>query len=376
MGSLLPETRQMADSGQLSGVDGFMSYVNGLGSFYPSFASNEYSQPMDWYTDLSQSINTLGNFNSPYTDQTQTYQVPNGLDLIQMGQDINALMMQTMMAIRNAPPQTISTFPTNQEIPTPVQGGGNFPTTAPTRNVNTSSNPATDSQTQLSQSLQDINSSGVNQGKYGDCVFEASLASLASTSAGKQQIAKMISVNPDGSYKVTFPGDPSNPVTVTKEDLEKYETKDSALWAKVIETAYVKSNPKEAEGNFDAISKDQTPAQWAMHLLTGNDASKATASDKDMGNKLDQALNKDHHSVVAFCADDNDKVLVSGHEWTVTAYDPATQTVTVRNPWGSSNLKPGETKNGVTALEDGQMKMSLSTFGKYYKEVTTVNSAA
>jgi hypothetical protein len=329
------------------------------------------------FSDPSQAINMLGNFNSPYMGNpfpAQTYQIPNGPELMQMGQDINALMMQTRMAIQGAPP-AIGTYPTGQGAPIPAQGSF-APTATPTQGANATPGPATDNQTKLSQSLQDINSSGVNQGKYGDCVFEASLASLASSPDGKQQISKMISVNPDGSYKVTFPGDPSNPVTVTEEDLNKYETKDSALWAKIIETAFVKSHPKEAEGDYDKLSKDQTPAQWALHFLTGNNASKATASDKDMGNKLDQALNKDHDSVVAFCADDNSKVLVSGHEWTVTAYDPATQTVTVRNPWGNNDLKPGETKNDVTALEDGQMKMSLSTFGKYYKEVTTVDGAA
>jgi hypothetical protein len=352
-----------------------MTYGNGLGSSYPAFG---YTQPMDWSNDLFQSINSLGNLNSPsmaYAPQAQTYQIPNGPELMQMGQDINSLMMQTLMALRSAP----APMPTNQGVP--VQGGGTIaPAPSSTlnpnaSNTNTTSDPATDSQTQLSQSLQDVNSSGVNQGKYGDCVFEASLASMASSPDGKQKISKMISVNPDGSYKVTFPGDPSNPVTVTKEDLEKYEVQDSALWAKVIETAYVKSHPKEAEGNFDGtLAKDQTPAQWALHLLAGNDASKATASDQDMGSKLDQALNKDHHSVVACCTDDNGKVLVSGHEWTVTAYDPSSKTVTVRNPWGHNDLKPGETKNGVTALENGEMKMSLETFQKHYGEVTTVDS--
>lgn len=79
-----------------------------------------------------------------------------------------------------------------------------------------------------------------------------------------------------------------------------------------------------------------------------------------------KALNKDHRSVVEFCAYDNEAL--SGHEWMVTAYDPATQTVTMCNPCGNSSLKPEETKNGVTALEDEQMKMSLSTFGKYCKK--------
>jgi hypothetical protein len=381
--------------------------VNGLGSFYMPFGGsnslglNDLSQ-----SALSQNINALGGLDSSLNLNTgldngqntsaapalsQTSQVPDGEKLMQLGQSITALLNQTLMAINTPPPpQPVSTPPTGQgsDIQTPIEDGNDpiqegdnsVPTPQPTQD---GSGPASDggttqtttpqqgSQAALSQSLQHIDTSGVDQGSHGDCVFEASLASLASTDAGKQQISKMISVNPDGSYKVTFPGDSGHPVTVSKEEADK--STNSAQWAKVIEAAYIKAHPKAADGKFDEVPKGQTPAQWAQHLLTGNDASKATASDKDMGDKLDQAINKNHQSVVVHCGNDNGKTLVSGHEWTVTGYDPATKTVTVRNPWGHNDMKPGETKNGVTAMANGEMKMSLETFGKNYDEVTMVN---
>ena len=227
----------------------------------------------------------------------------------------------------------------------------------------------------LQQSLQNISSSGVDQGQYGDCVFEASLTSLASTPTGQAQLSKMITENSDGSYKVVFPGDSSHPVTVTQDDLSKLGTQDSALWAKIIETAFVKAYPELSKGNYPGQlpnGQSATPAQYALNLLSGSPATKTTASDSNIDSVLDTAINKNHQSVVVCCTDDDQKALVSGHEWTVVEYNHNTKTVIVRNPWGSSTLKEGENKNGISALADGKMQMSLSTFSKYYGEVTIV----
>jgi hypothetical protein len=214
-------------------------------------------------------------------------------------------------------------------------------------------------------------SDGVDQGGHGDCVFEATLAANAKTG----NLQNLIKTNPDGSYTVTFPGDPTHPVNVTQSDIDQANVRDSADWAKILETAMIKQypdfakgggHPDDAPGGTDG--KPPTPAQYAMYLLTGNTAPKVDATDSGAGDRIQQALDNGQ-PVVAFCKDNDHGALVSGHEWTVEKYDPATGQITVRNPWGS-NPNSDSSKSGVTNLGDGEVQMSLQTFQKYYGEVT------
>ena len=132
---------------------------------------------------------------------------------------------------------------------------------------------------------------GVDQTTYFDCVFEASLAAVATTVSGQVAIAQMIVQNPDGSYIVTFPGNAKYPVTVTQNDLTQPGINDSATWAKILEVALVKSNPGFANnanlppklmmGSADGTSP--TPAQYALYLLTGNPTTRDVATSSNIG---------------------------------------------------------------------------------------------
>src|ERR1017187_10354271 len=79
--------------------------------------------------------------------------------------------------------------------------------------------------------------SGVDQGKYGDCVFEASVVATATTPRGQVALSRAIMQNADGSYTVTFAGDPKNRVKVTPSDLTTTHVHDNATWAEVVEAA-------------------------------------------------------------------------------------------------------------------------------------------
>src|SRR4029453_6235089 len=74
--------------------------------------------------------------------------------------------------------------------------------------------------------------------------FLKARAALADTPAGKQSIKDMIHVNDDGTYTVTFPGAPDQPVTVaapTDAELARYAGgSDCGTWAAVLEKAYGK----------------------------------------------------------------------------------------------------------------------------------------
>lgn len=225
----------------------------------------------------------------------------------------------------------------------------------------------------LQQSEQSINSNGIDQGSHGDCVFEASLAAVANTPGGQQMIQGMIKPTQDG-YSVTFPGDSKNPVNVSMDDIKKANVSDSQLWAKILETAMLSkytalskgTSPDTKAGGTDG--NQPTPAQYALYLLTGKVAPKTHASDSDTAGKINQSLT-DGQPVVAYCHNDDNGALVSGHEWTVMNYDANTKEITLRNPWGSTPQSDAS-KSGITDLGNGEVRMSLQTFQKDYDEVT------
>jgi hypothetical protein len=216
---------------------------------------------------------------------------------------------------------------------------------------------------------------GVDQGKYNDCVFEASAAAVATTARGQLAISQAIVQNSDGSFTVTFPGAPQRPIKVTQTDLKTTRVHDKATWADVLEAALIISDPNFANGSHPppdatgaADGSRPTPAQYALHLLTGSPASKDVASASKIGNKIAQTLGNGQ-PVVAFCANNDEGALVSGHEWTVTACDPQASRITLRNPWGNFRTA-GTSKAGVAYDGNAEVTMALQLFGQFYKEVT------
>jgi hypothetical protein len=215
---------------------------------------------------------------------------------------------------------------------------------------------------------------GVDQGKRGDCVFEASMAAVATTQRGQMAISQAIMQNSDGSFTVTFPGAPKSPIKVTQTDLKTTGVHDSATWADILEAAVIISDPNFAGGHPPpnatgaADGSRPTPAQYALHLLTGVPASKDAASSSKIRIKIAQALGNGQ-PVVAFCANNDQGALVSGHEWTVMACDPQADRITLRNPWGKFGTA-GTSKAGITYDGNAEVTMPLQLFGQFYKEVT------
>jgi len=252
---------------------------------------------------------------------------------------------------------------------------------------------------------EDISPSGVDQASYGDCFFLSALASMANTEAGKQRIQDMISTNADGSYTVTFPGDRSKPVTVTKAELQNAGTLNGSTWANVLETAFLKYNHgdggRRGINDFLPTVEDMpllgkaASAPDALALLTGESVTTdqlgfldivdrrlglgATSKD-NVARDLERAL-ADGQPVTAVTAGDWLKYLGSNspgaipdfHVFSVLSYDPKTETVIVRNPWGHNDDTPlatqGSTVDGVTNLGDGKLSMSLDTFMTRFSNV-------
>lgn len=243
----------------------------------------------------------------------------------------------------------------------------------------------------------------VKQGMFGDCMFESTLASLANTEEGRKLISQMITVDADGSYVVRFPGDKNTPITITKEDLERSEAnKGQAMWSRVLEAAYieyVKTSPLTGWAaelgdrpyptramSSGGIMRLLTGAETAVDYLTGfslgngNFAGIGATSIENLGLDLEEAMKNgiavtagiDNAVLARLVADDPTRQidpLVPAHAYSVIGYDPATKTVTVRNPWGYMDgalNQPGSTAGGITHVGDGVLTMSLETFyGKF-----------
>jgi len=218
---------------------------------------------------------------------------------------------------------------------------------------------------------------GIDQGGLDDCVFEACAAAVATTPTGRAAISEMIVQNSDGSYTVTFPGEygTANAATVTQSTLQSTGVVDSATWADVLEAALITSDPNFANGAVlpsnatgAADGSPPTPAQYALYLLTGSLASKDVATSSGIGPKIAQALGNGQ-PVVAYCANNDQQALVSGHEWTVMTCNPGQNQITLRNPWGNFGVA-GTTDNGVAYNGNAEVSMSLQLFAQFYQEVT------
>lgn len=93
---------------------------------------------------------------------------------------------------------------------------------------------------EFENTLESISSEAIAQGSVGNCFFLASLTAVAENAP--HLIPDMIEENGSGSYTVTFPGDPSHPVTVsapTEAEMGLFQGGSTfGIWPSVLEKAY------------------------------------------------------------------------------------------------------------------------------------------
>ena len=204
---------------------------------------------------------------------------------------------------------------------------------------------------------QDVNPEAVGQGLIGDCYFLASLASVASSNP--ELIVKMITDNGNGTYTVTFPGDPKHPVTVdapTEAEMGLFNKGGKeGTWACVLEKAY--GRYRQEVGDQSTSRPPQTGADGGGHptdslkLLTGDYFKYMSVTEdpnKDIRKKLvDSFSNGNNEPIVAVISrggfggsKETPDGFATRHAYTITNFDPSGPdggTVYIRNPWGQAS---------------------------------------
>ncbi|PIQ25581.1 hypothetical protein COW36_21295 [bacterium (Candidatus Blackallbacteria) CG17_big_fil_post_rev_8_21_14_2_50_48_46] len=235
--------------------------------------------------------------------------------------------------------------------------------------------------------IESIRPDHIEQGELGDCYFLAAVASLANTPQGKKQILNMIKDHGNGTFTVTFPG--KNPVKInapTEMELSLYSNAgQDGMWLSVLEKSYAelknqsswvpflqRSNPYDKIGNgaflsvgVGAVTGKSTDTD--VLLITSLDTLRsklkaATAQNRVITAGINKSLNPWNEGTTA-------NGLPMAHAYSVLAYDAKSDQITIRNPWGSTEVTDasGRVRDGVN---DGTFKMPLSEFKATYSMIT------
>lgn len=244
--------------------------------------------------------------------------------------------------------------------------------------------------------INSINPDAIRQGTIGDCYFLAALASVAKSEP--QLIRDMIKDNGNGTYTVTFPGAPDQPITVTaptQSEMGLYNAGSKhGTWAIVLEKAfgvYNKNNPDLID-RFRRffLPSPNTPSDGADHggwpavavkVLTGRDSDLRNPGHTDsaeLADKLDQAFNSyPKKAVTATTPLENpflepfgwsDEYTKDGfrktHAFSIVGFERDARAdgggfVIVRNPWGQAE--------GTTG---GTIRVPLNDFRRNFDEVS------
>ncbi|MBS2004262.1 MAG: hypothetical protein JST44_22335 [Cyanobacteria bacterium SZAS LIN-5] len=229
--------------------------------------------------------------------------------------------------------------------------------------------------------LNSITFDAVTQGGIGDCYFVSALSSLARNNP--QAIKDMIKDNENGTYTVTFPGDPTHPVTIdapTDAEMSLYASGNKGIWPSVIEKAYGKYYDQNKTVSQDGVPNGSmlhdgvrilSPSGVDIDLISYSSSSEIDAklqqAIKD-GQPVTVGINGNILSLIKSGYDKTEQGLQRKHEYSVEDYDPATKTVTIRNPWGRGEPvdADGKPRDGK---DDGVFTMSLDEFQRTFSDV-------
>jgi hypothetical protein len=166
-----------------------------------------------------------------------------------------------------------------------------------------------------------------------DCFLLAAIGAINATPGGAAQLNSLIHTNSDGSYDVTFPGDPhGKKYTVTAAELKSDDVASGDTTTKILTIA---ADKWDIDNGGDGIAKKGTAA-GALTLLTGK------MNDHLHGGDIKSTIIKNAKdgkptelgALVGYDSSDPPNPIY--HAIFVNSYDPKTGIVTWTNPYDSS----------------------------------------
>lgn len=217
-----------------------------------------------------------------------------------------------------------------------------------------------------------------NQGHVSDCWLITGMQGMRDQRL--EELAQRIQSHGEGSYQVAFPDGSVEEVArpTQSERLAFAQDTEGYLWASVLE--------KAAGQKSQGFLKERLPqnalevwgtASRAIKVLTGNssDTDHTLITSKErLREKIASTLASDGlvigssknnlgRRLLGRSPDRDD--IIAGHCYAITGFDPETDTLTLRNPWGDTPWK-----GAASDSKDGSFPMPLEKFSTYFSKIT------
>jgi hypothetical protein len=181
----------------------------------------------------------------------------------------------------------------------------------------------------------------IDQSWTTDCYFLSTVGALAQ--ANPRALVRLIKPDGDGTYTVAFPGkQPVRLGTPTDSELAAYSDATDGIWLSLLEKAYgvvrIKDEPKQARTYEPLDSVDfRTGNPSVVGILTGHTFKEINLPQKSH-RPADARLFADFRGALRGAFDGHRAVMLgnSHHVYAITGYDPATDMVTLHNPYNRS----------------------------------------
>jgi hypothetical protein len=218
---------------------------------------------------------------------------------------------------------------------------------------------------------------GIDQSRYPNCWFEASMSALAQLPRGQKLISSMIKTGEKNGYVVRFPNDGVE-YKITQEDLDKSGIHDKCQWASILECAEISKFPNNA--GAEGVTGDQSRLEVGLGCITGCKAEvilPANVSTGDLSSFIGGAV-KSQNPIVAGTWNyahiaSLPQLIVPTHAYTIIDFDPSKSMITIRNPHGQHgdlfDLESDPRHEQFEQLDDGVFKMNLDLFQKYFYSI-------
>lgn len=222
--------------------------------------------------------------------------------------------------------------------------------------------------------VQSVMIHAIQQGFVGNCAFLAALGAVVCTNP--EIIPRMIHINPDKTYTVTFPGARDEPQVVSHPTLVELllysRPTQHGIWPTILEKAYgmLLSQSSFEPKEIAAENTHKCARYWPQlfQVLTGQ-ASKVKEINSAQYSEVREILQKakhDHRGVCAWTRAGSCQYiwrggLRSNHAYTLMDFDNTTESITLRNPWGPIHGSEPATDESepLDGTEDGIFKISL-----------------